>query len=193
MNDGSTGLRRRLVGVRASAEYQTEKAIDMVTEAIVDRMAELAMNRRQLAASLGVTPSRITSLLRGTNNSTLRSLVDVASALDCDLAVSLVPHAGSATRSARHEVAAESAATYCASRPASVHASRDQEIRQLMECGKLRVDGDTVLMRHDRDGSYRPAVFRKASTGSDNLRTNVGRRAYYRDRILAIAKGLTAE
>jgi transcriptional regulator with XRE-family HTH domain len=193
MNDGGTGLRRRLVGVRASCDYQTEKAIDTVTEAIVDRMAELGMSRAELAASLGVTPSRITSLLRGTNNSTLRSLVDVASALDCELTVSLVPRVGGATGSARHEIAAESPATYRASRPATALASRDEEIRQLLESGKLRIDGDAVQMRHDRDGSYRPAVFRKASADSASLRTNVGRRAYYRDRILAIAKELAAE
>jgi hypothetical protein len=31
--------------------------------------------------------------------------------------------------------------------------------RDALESGKLKVDGDIVHMRHDRDGSYRPAVF----------------------------------
>ena len=43
-------------------------------------------------------------------------------------------------------------------------------------------------MRHERDGQYYPATFRQSSAHSAMEKTNVGERAYYRERILAVAR-----
>jgi len=198
MNDserGHEGLQRRIAGLRDTADYRAEQVIDHITEAIVDRMLELDLNRKQLAGLLGVSPTRVTSLLRGANNFTVRTLVDVAMALDCDLTIALGARdvditTGHRPRSDanRPEIAAESRAAYRTPRPSPGYVSRDDEIREHLASGKLKVDGDRVYMRHESDQTYRPSRFRKAGTHSDMDKTNVGRRAYYRNRILAIAR-----
>jgi transcriptional regulator with XRE-family HTH domain len=195
--DTHGGLRRRIDEARGSADYGTEQILDGVTEAIVDRMLELGLSRRDLADRIRVSPARVTRLLRGANNFTVRTLVEVSRALDCDLSVALLPRGvdapaayrlpGNATGPAE---AAESRATYGAPRRISAYASRDNEIRAHLASGKLKIDEGRVYMRHESDGAYQPAKFRKAGTHSDMEKTNVGRRAYYRDRIIAVADEL---
>jgi len=188
-------LRERIAGLRDGVDYRTEHAIDSITEAIVDRMLELGLSRAELASLLGVSPARVTNLLRGTNNFTLRTLTEVAMALDCDLVIGLVPRQAGASlehellpEAGHAEVAAESRIVYRTARPTSTYSSRDDEIREHLASGTLRVEGDRILMRHESDGAYRPARFRKAGTHSDMEKTNVGKRAYYRDRIVAISR-----
>ncbi|MBA4370677.1 MAG: hypothetical protein C0418_03750, partial [Coriobacteriaceae bacterium] len=67
-------------------------------------------------------------------------------------------------------------------------ASRDDEIRGHLASGKLKVDGERIFMRHENEQTYQPARFRNAGTHSAKQKTNVGRRSYYRDRILAVAR-----
>jgi len=188
-------LRERIAGLREGAGYRTEQAIYSITEDIVNRMLELDLSRVELASRLGVSPARVTNLLRGANNFTLRTLTELAMALDCDLAIGLVPHQAGASverepqsEAGGAEVAAEARAVYQAERLTHTYASRDKEIREHLSSGKLKVEGDSVLMRHERDRAYRPARFRKAGTHSAMEKTNVGRRAYYRDRIIAISR-----
>lgn len=195
--DAHGGLGRRVAEARGSVDYQTEQILDSVTEAIVDRMLELGLSRRDLADRIGVSPARITRLLRGVNNFTVRTLVEVSRALECDLSVALVPQGvdspaayrltGKTSGSAE---AAESRVAYGAPRRRSGYASRDNEIRAHLASGKLKTDGERVYMRHESDGEYRPAKFRRAGIHSAMEKTNVGRRAYYRDRIIAVADQL---
>lgn len=192
------GFSRRTVEARASSEYKVEEVIDSVTEDIVDRMLELGMTRKDLADRLDVSPARITRLLRGLNNFTVKTLVDVSRALECDLSVALVPHqAGSSATYrlspdlSRSERVAESLAGYGASARGSGYSSRDAEIRAHLASGKLRVEGGHVYMRRESDGSYQPSKFRRAGTHSTMEKTNVGRRAYYRHRIIAVADELS--
>ena len=190
-----SALQRRIADLRDTTDYLTEQVIDDVTETIVDRMFELGLNRKELAGLLGVSPARITNLLRGVNNFTVRTLVDLAVALDCDLTVVFAAREVDASiahrprSAATHPiVAAESRATYRTARQSPSYASRDDEIREHLGSGKLKVDDGRVYMRHESDQGYRPARFRKAGTHSEMEKTNVGKRAYYRDRILAIAR-----
>lgn len=190
-------LKRRIASLRDTADYRADQVIDGVTEAIVDRMLQLGLNRAELAALLGVTPARITNLLRGANNFTVRTLIDVAVALDCALTMGLIPHEadspvryGLQAKAGRPVVAAESRVAYRASGAKSTYKSRDGEIRAHLASGKLKVEGDHISMLHERDRTYRPARFRKAGARTDKEKTNVGRSAYYRDRILAVAREL---
>ncbi len=181
-------LQARLESVRASRDYRTELVIDAVTEAIIDRMLELHLSRTELAERLGVTPARVTNLLRGANF-TVRTLVEIGSVLDCSVSVGFEPHALDAgSKATGAEVAAESRAAYGAQRRTASHASRDGEIREHLASGKLKVERGIVYMWREREQAYAPATFRATHGREETLRTNVGSRAYYKERILAVAE-----
>ena len=56
-------------------------AID-IGERLVERMEKLSMNRTELAAKIGVSKARISQILGGHDNLTLKSLVAVAIGLE---------------------------------------------------------------------------------------------------------------
>jgi transcriptional regulator with XRE-family HTH domain len=177
---------------RTSIDYRIEQVIDEITEAIVEHMERKGLSRREFAAAMGVSPARVTRLLRGNQSFSLATLVLIADAMECDLSIALIPK-DSASRKVdtgedSHFVAAEAAATY------RVHhhdyRNRDEEIRAHLASGKLRIENDRVYMRHETDGSYRPARFRRAGAHSEKTKTSVGSRSYYRDRIITVARGL---
>jgi putative zinc finger/helix-turn-helix YgiT family protein len=85
------GYGQRVAEARNSEDYRTDQILDGVTEAIVDRMRALGLSRRDLADRIGVSPARVTRLLRGVDDFTVKTLVEVSRVLDCDLSVSLVP------------------------------------------------------------------------------------------------------
>lgn len=187
----SDELRARLDSARAGTQYQTEQVIDAITEAITDRMDQLGLSRAELAQRLGVTPARITNVLRGANF-TVRTLVEIGRALECDLTIDLMPRDyRSSVRPTGAEVAAESGARYGTTRRRAAYASRDAEIRGHLESGKLKVEDGTVLMWREREATYAPATFRTTQGREGILRTNVGSRAYYKHRILAVAEVLS--
>lgn len=186
---------------RLTPGYRLEGAILAVTEAIYDRMVELGLTRKEFAERMGVSPARVTNMFKGLGNFTLGTMVEAAHALDCELSITLVPHeVGEAGEYRAPEpelagatVAAEGPARYGRiPRATRADRSRDDEIRAHLISGKLRVEGDEVLMRHERDGAYHPATFRRSSAHSAMEKTNVGRRAYYRERILAMAREIAS-
>ena len=180
-------LQARLELIRAGSDYKTERAIDVITEAIIDRMLELSLSRVELAGRLGVSPARVTNLLRGANF-TVRTLVEIGNALDCDLVIGLQRHAqDSCTGAAGAGAAAESHAAY-RTRSTAGNVSRDGEIRDHFASGKLKVERGIVYMWREREQAYAPATFRTTQGRDDVLRTNVGSRAYYKERILLVAK-----
>ena len=61
-------------------------AID-IGERIVERMEELRMTRTALAAAMGVSKARISQILSGNDNLTLKSLVAVAIGLESRIEV----------------------------------------------------------------------------------------------------------
>ncbi|MDP2233961.1 MAG: helix-turn-helix transcriptional regulator [Actinomycetota bacterium] len=185
---------RRVDEYRAGAERPLEEIIDGLTETIVDRMLDMGLNRAQLAGLLGVSSARVTNILRGNTNFTMRSLVEIASALGCDLSVSMRPRsadareANSNASNGRPFVAAESKQAYKTPGSGPKYASRDPEIREHLRSGKLKVEEGVVYMRREQDGLYYPATLRKTNGNRERLRTNVGRRAYIEHRILAVAQ-----
>lgn len=56
-------------------------AID-IGERIVERMEQLTINRTELATKIGVSKARVSQILRGHDNLTLKSLVAVAIGLE---------------------------------------------------------------------------------------------------------------
>lgn len=178
---------------RLTPEYRLASATYAISEALYVRMEELGLTRKKFARRMGVSPARITNIFKEKGNFTLRTLVEAAHALDCDLVLGLKPREIDGLGEYRlpdaegASVAAETRVPY--SRTSSVtraDRSRDEEIRRHLASGKLRVIGEQVFVRHERDQQYHPATFRP--TGKSSEKTNIGRRAYYRSRILAIAR-----
>jgi transcriptional regulator with XRE-family HTH domain len=187
-----TALQRRIDLAHASAALRAKQVVDEVTEAFAEVMTRRGITRRKLAQTMGVSPARVTRLLQGDQPFSVETLVMVADALECDLSFRLTPRdhpgdgVGTDSPASQRFVAAETRLPY--ETRYRTRADRDKEIRAHLACGKLRVVGDNVLMRHEADGVYRPARFRRAGEHSVKVKTNVGQRAYYRDRIIAIAR-----
>ena len=63
-------------------EFEFDLLAIKVGERIVERMEELGMTRTELAAAVGVSKARISQILSGNDNLTLKSLVAVAGGLE---------------------------------------------------------------------------------------------------------------
>ena len=83
-------------------DYEFDGVAIAVGEQIVDRMEELGMTQADLARKMGVSRARISQILRGNDNLTLKSIVAVAIGLDCRVDLQL-KHAKSARRLSRRD------------------------------------------------------------------------------------------
>jgi plasmid maintenance system antidote protein VapI len=63
----------------------------LIVELILGRMKALGLNRSQLAAKMEVSPARITTMMDGTNNFTIETLMRAADAVDAELEMTVVP------------------------------------------------------------------------------------------------------
>jgi len=54
-------------------------------------MKALGLNRSQLAAKMEVSPARITTMMDGTNNFTIETLMRAAEAVDAELEMTVIP------------------------------------------------------------------------------------------------------
>ena len=72
-------------------EFLFELATTAVGEAIVESMERLGVTRSELAKRLGVSRPRVTQILAGDDNLTLKTLVAVAAALDSRLRIDFSP------------------------------------------------------------------------------------------------------
>jgi transcriptional regulator with XRE-family HTH domain len=79
-------------------EYESARLPRELTTAVTWYMEEHRVTKRELARRLRVTPGRVSQILSGGENLTLRTLATVCAALDAHLRVELVPNkpAGSA-------------------------------------------------------------------------------------------------
>lgn len=75
------------LSVEAEAEYKKL----MIVEEILKLMEDQSINRSGLARLMGVQPSRITSMLTGSNNFTIETLVRAGRALDAELHLHFAP------------------------------------------------------------------------------------------------------
>ena len=66
-------------------DYWLEGVKIEFTEQMLAQMDALSISRKDLAQRLGVSPAYITKILRGSTNFTLKSMVGIARALNCEL------------------------------------------------------------------------------------------------------------
>jgi len=97
-----TWFQQKLEKFADDPEYLTEKKILDFTEAVIREMANQKMTRTVLAEKLSVSKAMVTKLLRGNPNMTLRTMVSISHALDCELTVDMHPMGA---RSVRYIVA----------------------------------------------------------------------------------------
>jgi len=83
--------KEKLREFRDDVDFLTETAIIDFTEKIVNKMQKMGMSRADLAGKLGVSKPFITKVLNGNPNLTIRSMVAIARALDCDLNLEMCP------------------------------------------------------------------------------------------------------
>ncbi len=74
-------LAKRVESLAGRVGYETQKLMLEISEQIVARMADVEMNRSALAETLGKDRSQVTRLLNGNPNVTLKTLVEISSAL----------------------------------------------------------------------------------------------------------------
>jgi len=74
-----------------SAESEATYRKLLITHRILELMEEKGVSRSELAARMGVQPSRVTAMLSGTGNLTIDTLVRAGMALDAELHQSFVP------------------------------------------------------------------------------------------------------
>lgn len=108
-----------------------ERVILEVTETIYAQMEQLGLRKSELATKLGVSKAYVTQALSGDRNLTLRSLVDFASALDCEIAVHLAPREFDESQSILHSIEEI--------RPRSARPVRTQELEVIDPKGRYAV------------------------------------------------------
>jgi transcriptional regulator with XRE-family HTH domain len=86
-----TWYKKKLKEFRDNVDFLTETAILDFTEKIVEKMQKSGMSRADFAAKLGVSKPFITKLLNGNPNMTIRTMVSIAHALDCELNLAVCP------------------------------------------------------------------------------------------------------
>jgi transcriptional regulator with XRE-family HTH domain len=72
-------------------DFLTESAILDLTEKIVDKMNMSGLSRVELSRKLGVSKPFVTKLLSGNPNMTIKTMVSIAHALECELNFELCP------------------------------------------------------------------------------------------------------
>ena len=76
-----------LPSIESEAEYKKL----MIVEDLLRLMKEQGINRTELAKRMGVPNSRITAMLKGTNNFTIETLVRAGRAIGAELQQTFVP------------------------------------------------------------------------------------------------------
>jgi transcriptional regulator with XRE-family HTH domain len=72
-------------------EYIAEGLLIDITEQIVDLVERAQLNRTQLAQKLNCSNAYVTKLLNGSENLTVKKLVQIAQALDCSIDLAFIP------------------------------------------------------------------------------------------------------
>ncbi len=86
-----TDLRDWIDSLHDDPEYQFDRLNIRIGEEIVARMEALQLNRTALAEQMGVSKARVTQILAGDDNLTMKTLVNVALALEADVSITLEP------------------------------------------------------------------------------------------------------
>lgn len=102
----------KLKEFESDLEFRTEEVIIAFTEKVVAAMRERGMSRVELAQRLGVSKAFVTKLLNGNPNLTIRTMVSLAAALECELLVDIQPRAKS-SRDRLRKTKRETGVAYC--------------------------------------------------------------------------------
>ncbi len=86
-----TALKAKAEQARGTHAYRAEGASIRFTEDVVAHMKSSGLTRTALAEKIGASPAYITKILRGDTNFTLDSMVKIATALGCELTISMRP------------------------------------------------------------------------------------------------------
>jgi DNA-binding Xre family transcriptional regulator len=76
--------------LESQAEYELARLPRDMTTAVTWHMKERGLTKRELAQRLNVTPGRVSQILSGDENLTLRTLAAICAALDAHFRVELV-------------------------------------------------------------------------------------------------------
>jgi transcriptional regulator with XRE-family HTH domain len=87
----SKWFQRKLNKFKEDPEFIAETTIIDVSERITELMELLEMNRKELAKKMRCSSPYITKVLGGSENLTIRTLVNLAQALDCKVNIELCP------------------------------------------------------------------------------------------------------
>jgi transcriptional regulator with XRE-family HTH domain len=86
-----TWYKEKLQKFRDDVDFLTEAAILDFTEKVVDKMQLNGLSRAELAQKLGVSKPFVTKLLNGSPNMTIKTMVSIAHALECEFSAELCP------------------------------------------------------------------------------------------------------
>ena len=75
----------------AQIAYKHEIAISAFTNSVARLMSDQDVSQSELARRLGVSRARVSQVMQHKSSPTLRTMVEVANALGCDVAPGLVP------------------------------------------------------------------------------------------------------
>jgi transcriptional regulator with XRE-family HTH domain len=117
-----TRLSRKVSEALESPEYLMEELVLDLTSEFLDRLQATSTSRAELARRIGVKAPRVTRILQGNDNFTLRTLVQMASALDCRLAFTLAPCGAEVRWLHVYKGEAETRAAAAPTTPAGPHA-----------------------------------------------------------------------
>jgi transcriptional regulator with XRE-family HTH domain len=79
----------RLEAYKRDPDYQAERLSILLTEEIVRLMETEGVSRSELATRMGVSKARVSALLGGAPNMTLRTLAAIAVALESEVSIGL--------------------------------------------------------------------------------------------------------
>ena len=82
-------FQKMLRKIEGTFEYELEWLLWDLTEQIVSYMNQEGISQTELAERLDVSSARVTKLLKGHPNMTLKTILKVARALHCEVALSL--------------------------------------------------------------------------------------------------------
>lgn len=86
------GQLNELISNEASqVEYKHELAISAFTNAIARLMTDQGLSQSDLARRLGVSRAHVSQLLQHKSSPTLRTMVQIANALGCDVVPNVAP------------------------------------------------------------------------------------------------------
>ncbi len=80
-----TWFENKLAKFEKDLDFITEEAIIEFNEKIVEKMKERGLNNTKLAKLMGVSKPFVSKLLNGNPNMTLKTMVNIAEALDCNI------------------------------------------------------------------------------------------------------------